>query len=79
MNKALVNLDVTNHLMRMIQSMLEYSKFILQKVSFDEFLFKKELDKALKILLPDEIKQLINWAKEQFIGTPVYQLIPVQN
>lgn len=79
MKISLVNLDATNHLMRMIQSMLEYSKFILQKVSFDEFLFKKELEKALKILLPEEIKQLIHWAKEQFIGTPVYELIPVES
>lgn len=63
----------------MIQSMLEYSKFILQKVSFDEILFKKELEKALKILLPEEIKQLINWAKEQFYGSPVYVYLPVQN
>jgi len=63
----------------MIQSMLEYSKFILQKVSFDELLFKKELDKALKVLLPEEIKQLIHWAKEQFYGQPVYSCIPIQN
>lgn len=63
----------------MIQSMLEYSKFILQKVSFDEILFKKELEKALKILMPEEIKQLIHWAKEQFYGSPVYCYIPIQN
>ncbi len=63
----------------MIQSMLEYSKFILQKVSFDEFLFKKELEKALRVLLPEEIKQLINWAKVQFYGMPVYECIPAQN
>lgn len=63
----------------MIQSMLEYSKFILQKVSFDESLFKKELEKALKILLPEEIKQLLNWAKEQFYGQPVYNYIPLQS
>jgi hypothetical protein len=63
----------------MIQSMLEYSKFILQKVSFDESLFKKELEKALKILLPEEVRQLLNWAKEQFYGQPVYSYIPVQS
>lgn len=61
----------------MIQSMLEYSKFILQKVSFDEFLFKKELDKALKLLMPEEIRQLLVWAKEQFYGSPVYKCIPI--
>ena len=63
----------------MIQSMLEYSKLILQKVCFDELLFKKELEKALKILLPEEIKQLINWAKEQFLGMTVYEYLPIQN
>lgn len=76
------NLDGTTLITKtlsMIQSMLEYSKFILQKVSFDELLFKKELEKALKILLPEEVRQLLNWAKEQFYGLPVYEYIPVQN
>jgi hypothetical protein len=63
----------------MIQSMLEYSKFILQKVSFDESLFKKELEKAIKVLLPEEVRQLISWAKEQFYGQPVYNYLPAQN
>lgn len=61
----------------MIQSMLEYSKLILQKVSFDEVLFKKEWAKAIKVLLPDEVQMLINWARQQFYGQPVYNLIPV--
>jgi hypothetical protein len=63
----------------MIQSMLEYSKFILQKVSFDELLFKKEWEKALKLLLPEEVMQLIMWAKEQFYGMPVYSYLPVSS
>lgn len=56
--------------------MLEYSKLILEKVSFDKELFKKELDKALKVLMPEEIEQLLSWAKKQFYGKPVYQLLP---
>jgi len=62
----------------MIQSMLDYSKLILQKVSFDITLFKKELEKAIKALIPEEVHQLIIWAKEQFYGMPVYELIPVE-
>jgi len=61
----------------MIQSMLDYSKVILQKVSFDVTLFKKELEKAIKVLLPEEVNQLLSWAKEQFYGMPVYELIPL--
>ena len=43
--------------------MLEYSKLILRKVSFDCTLFEKELKKSLNYLLTDEIEELFNWAK----------------
>jgi len=43
--------------------MLEYSKLILKKVSFDGFLFEKELKKSLNYLLPHEIEDLFTWAK----------------
>ena len=46
--------------------MFEYIKMILQKVSFDQLLFEKELTKALKILLPSEIKELKIWCYHQF-------------
>ena len=46
--------------------MLEYIKTILQKVSFDKNLFEKELAKAIKILIPKEIKQLKRWCYMQF-------------
>jgi len=42
-------------------SMLELSKQILQKVSFDRKLFKKELKKALRWIKPQEQSQLKAW------------------
>ncbi len=41
--------------------MLDYTKSILERVSFDPTLFYKELQKAIKTLLPHEIKQLKVW------------------
>ncbi|GLB50272.1 hypothetical protein [Neptunitalea lumnitzerae] len=45
----------------MARAMLEYTKTILAKVSFDAILFKKELEKAVKRLLPYEIEELRLW------------------
>ena len=42
-------------------SMFVYTKNILESVSFDPKLFSKELEKALKMLLPYEIEQLTDW------------------
>lgn len=39
----------------------EYTKSVLESVSFDTKLFCKELNKALKMLLPYEIQELKNW------------------
>ena len=39
--------------------MLEYSKTILQKVSFNRDLFKKELNKAIRFLKREEIVMLL--------------------
>ena len=47
-------------------TMLEYIKTILQKVSFDKSLFEKELLKAIKMLVPDELKELKSWCYKQF-------------
>lgn len=52
-------------------SMLEYSKMILSKVSFDARLFQKEFEKALKSLLPSEVQELIAWIRTEFRGQPV--------
>lgn len=45
----------------MARAMLEYTKTILSKVSFDVILFKKELEKAAKRLLPYELDELKDW------------------
>lgn len=46
--------------------MLEYFKTILKKVSFDRFLFEKELRKALKTLLPTEVTVFRDWCYLHF-------------
>lgn len=48
----------------MARAMLEYTKMVLQKVSFNMGLFRRELKKASKRLLPYEIEELIIWLKE---------------
>jgi len=42
----------------MSRAMFEYTKTILQKVSFDVVLFCKEVEKAVTRLLPHEIEEL---------------------
>lgn len=42
----------------MARAMLEYSKTVLKKVSFDVTLFCKEVQKAISRLLPYEIEEL---------------------
>lgn len=42
-------------------SMFGYTKTVLENVSFDPTLFCKEVEKALKILLPYELEQLVDW------------------
>jgi len=39
----------------------DYTKSVLERVSFDAILFCKELDKAVRVLLPYEIEQLREW------------------
>lgn len=46
--------------------MLELSKQILQKVSFDRKLFKKELMKSLRWIKPQERVQLKVWCMATF-------------
>jgi hypothetical protein len=46
--------------------MYELSKQILQKVSFDKILFRKELIKAYKWLKPDERVMLYAWCLATF-------------
>lgn len=41
--------------------MVNYTKSILERVSFDPVLFCKELEKAVKTLLPYELEELVDW------------------
>lgn len=41
--------------------MLNYVKTILTRVSFDALLFEKELRKAIKTLIAEEIQELRQW------------------
>lgn len=56
-----------------LPKMLEYVKTILVKVSFDKMLFEKELRKAFKVLVKEELEQLKQWCYDQFSG--VYLII----
>ena len=46
--------------------MLEYTKKILTKVSFDKTLFRKELSKAVRWLKKDELRMLRVWCIATF-------------
>jgi hypothetical protein len=46
--------------------MLEYTKTILLKVSFDNMLFEKELRKGMNMLGSEEAQQLEQWCRERF-------------
>ena len=48
-------------LLLMSRMIYNYTKTVLERVSFDAKLFCKELEKALKMLLPYEIEQLTEW------------------
>lgn len=54
-NSNLINLFI------MPRTAFIYTKSILERVSFDAKLFCKELEKALKNLLPYEIELLRDW------------------
>jgi len=45
----------------MARAMFEYTKTILDKVSFDANLFCREVKKAMQRLLPHEIEELRVW------------------
>ena len=45
----------------MSRMIYDYTKSVLERVSFDPVLFIRELKKAVKSLLPYEIEQLKKW------------------
>lgn len=47
----------------MSRMIYDYTKSVLERVSFDPLLFMKELRKAIKNLLPYELEQLTKWLK----------------
>lgn len=53
-------------LLRKTSNMLKYVKTILTRVSFDAMLFEKELRKAIKLLIVEEIEELKVWCYENF-------------
>lgn len=53
--------------------MFDYTKSILERVSFDAVLFCKELEKAIKTLLPFEMDQLREWLFSYIIEKPELQ------
>ncbi|MBG6109650.1 hypothetical protein H4V97_003002 [Flavobacterium sp. CG_23.5] len=54
----------------MSKIMFDYTKSILERVSFDPILFCKELEKAIKTLLPFEMEQLREWLLNFTIEKP---------
>jgi hypothetical protein len=54
----------------MSKIMFDYTKSILERVSFDPMLFCKELEKAIKTLLPYEMDQLREWLLKFTIEKP---------
>ncbi len=57
----------------MAAAMLEYTKTVLKKVSFDTKLFCKELKKAISLLLPHEIEELKEWLLQFITDKPELQ------
>ncbi len=45
----------------MSRMIYDYTKMVLERVSFDPVLFTKELKKAVKNLLPYELEHLKKW------------------
>lgn len=46
--------------------MLNYFKTVLTRVSFDVRLFEKELRKAIKTLIAEEVQELKRWCYANF-------------
>ena len=57
----------------MSRAMFDYTKTVLKKVSFDVNLFTKEVQKALKRLLPHEIEELKIWIQSLTVQQPELQ------
>ena len=58
----------------MPRSMFAYTKQVLTNVSFDPVLFCKEVEKAVKNLLPYEVDQLVDWLQNFTTEKPELQV-----
>ena len=54
--------------------MLEMCKEVLTKVSFDRFLFRKELQKAIRWVTGEDLTRLKQWCLDHF-GTMYHDII----
>ncbi|MFY7811298.1 MAG: hypothetical protein ACOVQ2_06150 [Flavobacterium sp.] len=61
----------------MARPIFSYTKSILERVSFDQLLFHKELNKAMQNLLPYEIELLLEWLKSFTKNRPELQEIVI--
>jgi len=59
----------------MKKSFLDYYKEILQKVSFDQDLFRKEFEKALKSIEEEDTQKLKEWIIDRGLQS---NMIPVK-
>ena len=57
----------------MSKLMLDHTKNVLKRVSFDVSLFCKELEKACKVLLPYELEELASWLSKFIKKKPELQ------
>ena len=64
---------ITLNLTNMPRMIYDYTKSVLERVSFDPILFQKELRKAMKNLLPYEFEQLKKWLQYFTSGKPELQ------
>lgn len=62
-----------------MKSMLELSKLVLQKVSFDKTLFKKELGKSLRWIKKEERIHFKDWVMSKYGTTFKKEIIQVFN
>ena len=61
----------------MSKIMFDYTKSVLERVSFDPILFCKELEKAIRTLLPYELEQLKEWLFDFTYEKPELKQCPV--
>lgn len=58
----------------MSKIMFDYTKSVLERVSFDPILFCKELEKAIRTLLPFELDELREWLFDFTVEKPELKL-----